>query len=46
MILVLNKTILSRLLEFDNQSNMTNHVNRKVNRHIPDNINVIFSNLV
>ena len=33
-------------MKSDEQANMIQHVNRKVNRHIPDNINVIFLNIV
>lgn len=37
---------LDGLMKSDEQANMIQHVNRKVNRHIPDNINVIFLNIV
>ena len=37
---------LDGLLESEEQANMIQHVNRKVNRHIPDNINIIFLNIV
>lgn len=37
---------LDGLLESEEQANMIHHVNRKVNRHIPDNINIIFLNIV
>ena len=37
---------LDGLMKSDEQVNMIQHVNRKVNRHIPDNISVIFLNIV
>lgn len=37
---------LDGLMESEEQANMIHHVNRKVNRHIPDNINIIFLNIV
>ena len=37
---------LDGLMKSEEQANMIQHVNRKVNRHIPDNINVIFLNIV
>lgn len=37
---------LDGLMESEEQANMIQHVNRKVNRHIPDNINIIFLNIV
>jgi hypothetical protein len=37
---------LDQLMQSEDQANMIQHVNRKVNRHIPDNINIIFMNIV
>ena len=37
---------LDGLMKAEEQTNMIQHVNRKVNRHIPDNINVIFLNII
>lgn len=37
---------LDGLMESEDQANMIHHVNRKVNRHIPDNINIIFLNII
>ena len=37
---------LDGLMNSEEQANMVQHVNRKVNRHIPDNINIIFLNIV
>lgn len=37
---------LDGLMKSEEQTNMIHHVNRKVNRHIPDNINIIFLNII
>jgi len=37
---------LDGLMNSEDQTNMIQHVNRKVNRHIPENINSIFLNIV
>lgn len=37
---------LDGLMQSEDQANMIQHVNRKVNRHIPDNINIIFMNII